>query len=73
MCLSSVSDIKIQHHTDLRGHRGVLGQMFIIILKLLSLNSIGNYKFYFCACHWLLCKTVLLKTSEHKGHKSRSV
>ena len=38
----SVRDIKIQHHTDLRGHCGLLGQMFVIILKLLSLCRDGK-------------------------------
>lgn len=38
----SISNIKILHHTDLRGHPELLGQMFIIILKLLSLWRNGK-------------------------------
>ncbi len=73
MCPDSVSDIKIQHHTDLRGHRGLLGQMFIIILKLLSLWGngklliVGRDMESFIRCHWLSCKMVLLKDFRTQG------
>lgn len=52
MRLESMSDIKIQHHTDIRGQHGLLCQMFIIMAEWETTNTHkGCDTFYICAQH----------------------